>query len=176
MMFSCWPQTTAIIFCVFWMNVVLFCSVVLASTLSATSYHQCFNTRVIVWLECTEQTQTYSLRPNCFSVCFFSVCIICFYWQWEHSQMNLIFLSCVQVTPSCVTGGAWEWFCLRCWWDSHPFSLLHPLRLRSRSVKKKNIPCLTKKTLLLHLCRSYCRFVCVCACTSQPRKYQKKSL
>lgn len=81
-------------------------------------------------------------RLHCLSVYFIHRLIlkyaVCLSHKWEDLQMNLTLVSSVQVTPSCVTGGAWEWSCLRCWWDSHPSWPQHLQRLRSRSVEKKN--------------------------------------
>lgn len=83
------------------------------------------------------------VRLHCLSVYFIRRLIIlnyavCLSNKWEDLRMNLTLVSSVQVTPSCVTGGAWEWSCLRCWWDSHPSWPQRLQRLRSRSVKKKN--------------------------------------
>lgn len=78
------------------------------------------------------------VQDQCEHVCTWIKTSLCCLW---HVQVTLISVSCVQVTPSCVTGGAWESSCLRCWWDSHPSWPPHLLRLRSRSVmKKKHVP------------------------------------
>lgn len=63
--------------------------------------------------------------------------ISCMFVKKTHSQMNLPFACVAQATPSCVTGGAWEWSSLRCWWDSRLSSPRHPPRLRLRSVRKE---------------------------------------